>query len=278
MQIRLLLVCLFLNLSNIEARATPAHPWLDRTAHGELLSQRVAPPPGFERLPAEAGSFAAWLRSLPLKPHGSPVLLHDGQHKWLQDAHVAVIDIDIGRRDLQQCADAVMRLRSEYLLFAGRLDEISFNDTGGGQPISFSKWAQGYRPRLSAQHLRWSRRGRRDASYASFRRYMDVVFAYAGTYSLSKQMTPVSTANMKIGDVFIQGGFPGHAVIVADMAVNQGKGERRFLLIQSYMPAQNMHILKNPRDRSGGPWYRLPIETDLQTPEWRFSNRDLKRW
>jgi len=39
----------------------------------------------------------------------------------------------------------------------------------------------------------------------------------------------VSIKNMNIGDVFIVGGSPGHAVIVVDMAVNSD-GEKIFLL------------------------------------------------
>ncbi|MDE6162595.1 MAG: DUF4846 domain-containing protein, partial [Bacteroides sp.] len=49
---------------------------------------------------------------------------------------------------------------------------------------------------------------------------------------------------------------------------------------QSYMPAQQIHILANPVSRSLSPWYEL-AETDtekLYTPEWIFSWKDLKRF
>ena len=55
---------------------------------------------------------------------------------------------------------------------------------------------------------------------------------------------------MQIGDVFIKGGFPGHAVVVLDMAENDRTGQRVFLLAQSYMPAQDIHIMKNPTNAS----------------------------
>src|SRR5262249_22960118 len=69
---------------------------------------------------AEPGSFGEWLRHLPLKPRDSGVTLHDGRPVADHGTVAAVIDIDAGRSDLQQCADAVMRLRAEYL-FSHRL-------------------------------------------------------------------------------------------------------------------------------------------------------------
>ena len=106
---------------------------------------------------------------------------------------------------------------------------------------------------------------------------MDLVFAYAGTLSLEEQLQPAKISDMQIGDVFIKGGSPGHAVIVADMAENKITKAKRFLLIQSYMPAQDMHVLKNPANGDGSPWY-APTMGDLVTPEWTFANSSLRTW
>ena len=51
---------------------------------------------------------------------------------------------------------------------------------------------------------------------------------------------------MQIGDVLIQGGSPGHAVIVVDMAENPATGEKLYLLAQSYMPAQDIQSAGEP--------------------------------
>ncbi len=75
---------------------------------------------------------------------------------------------------------------------------------------------------------------------------MDTVFAWAGTHSLERELKPAALAGIAAGDVFIKGGFPGHAVLVADVVENRATGEKRFLLLQSYMPAQDIHVLKNP--------------------------------
>jgi uncharacterized protein DUF4846 len=246
-------------LAPTQASAAPAYAWRtpETSQAVETLSERIAPPPGFERVPVEPGSWGAWLRGLPMKPDGTPVLLHTGAPKWRQDVHTAVIDIDVGERDLQQCADAIMRLRAEWLFASDRKREIGFNYTDGK------------RRNFSA---------RRKTDYASFRKYMTLVFAYAGTYSLERELKTVALSNMAIGDVFIKGGFPGHAVLVADMVRNAETGERRFLLIQSYMPAQEMHVLKNPASADGSPWYPTQFTGGLITPEWSFPEDALRRW
>ena len=65
--------------------------------------------------------------------------------------------------------------------------------------------------------------------------------------------------------------------MVADMASNAA-GERGFLLLQSYMPAQDIHVLNNPASRDGAPWYAAPAGYPFVTPEWTFPVGSLKRW
>lgn len=258
------------------AAGAARYPW---TAPGDsspdTLAQRILPPPGFERVTAADGSFAQWLRGLPMKPIGVPVKLYTGQDKFRQDVHVAVVAIDTGARDLQQCADAVMRLRAEWQLASGRSGEIGFDYTGGGR-VPFSRWSRGERP--SADGRTWSTKAKADSSYASFRRYLEQVFAYAGTYSLERELKPVALEDLQVGDVFIKGGFPGHAVLVADLVENKVTGERRFLLLQSYMPAQDIHVLKNPAAADGSAWYPAIFRGSLVTPEWTFPAGSLKGW
>jgi hypothetical protein len=240
------------------APAAPRYAWLAAEPSGDTLETRFTPPPGFSRVPAEPGSWAEWLRGLPMKPAGAPVLIYTGAPKWRQDVHAAVVDIDVGTRNLQQCADAIMRLRAEWLYASGRPREIAFNDTGG---------------------RRRAFKGSGSGDYRAFRKYMDLVFAYAGTYSLERELKPVKIEDMRIGDVFIKGGFPGHAVLVADMAADPATGEKRFLLLQSYMPAQEMHVLRNPGAEDGNPWYATAAIGDrLVTPEWVFLSSALRRW
>ena len=81
----------------------------------ETVATRIAPPTGYVREACADHSFTGYLRNLPLMPKGSKVMLYNGKEKSNQSAAYTVIDMEIGNRDLQQCADAVMRLRAEYL-------------------------------------------------------------------------------------------------------------------------------------------------------------------
>lgn len=243
---------------------------------GATIQERILPPAGFERIDAIENSFGDYLRNLPLKPHGSKVIYYDGREKRI-DVHEAVIDIDVGDRDLQQCADAVIRLRAEYLYDQGLYDKIHFNFTNGFS-ADYRKWMEGYRISVNGNNVSWVKRADYSRDYESFRRYLDIVFAYAGTLSLTQELQKVSIEEMEIGDVFIQGGSPGHCVIVADMIEDKQTGEKLFLLAQSYMPAQDIHILKNPRNKELSPWYSLEFGETLVTPEWTFNRDDLKRF
>ena len=243
----------------------------------QALKSRIRPPEGYKRLSMEKGSFADWLQNIPLKPGKPDVLLYNGELKGNQSAHFRVIDLDVGNRDLQQCADAVMRLRAEYLYSQDKWDQISFNFTSG-DACKWEDWRKGIRPKISGNNVSFSKTAQASDSYKNFRAYMNKVFNYAGTASLSKEMKRRPLAEIAIGDVFIQGGFPGHAIMVMDMAEHEESGEKIFLLAQSYMPAQEMHILNNPMDGEMSPWYSGNFQGDLDTPEWTFGAGDLKRF
>jgi hypothetical protein len=185
------------------------------------------------------------------------VHLHTGDLKSRQDVHDAVIDMDVGRRDLQQCADAVMRLRAEYLFAADRERDICFRSVQG-------------------KKLRW-----RGSGFASFRKYLDKVFGIANSASLLREMAPVADDEpLALGDVYIEpakGGAYGHAVMVMDLA-RHADGRSAMLLSQSYMPAQESHILKNFGDSELSPWFLDERDRELSTPEWTFPVGSLRRF
>jgi len=231
-----------------------AYAW-PHAAAADTVEARFSPPPGAARVAVADGSFGDFLRRLPLKPRGTAVRLYDGTPKARQDVHAAVVDLDVPPRDLQQCADAVMRLWAEYRYTLGA--RIAFHpDPGKSRALAFDA---------------------RTHDRRAFEHWLIKLFADAGSASLEAELRAAS-GEVQPGDVLIQGGYPGHAVLVLDVAA--GKDGRRWLLLgQSYMPAQDFHVLVNPATPSS-PWYdAAALATGLKTPEWRpFTRRDVRRF
>ncbi|OYU81275.1 MAG: hypothetical protein CFE23_05800 [Flavobacterium sp. BFFFF1] len=247
-----------------------------RQASRKTIEDRFPAPKGFERTTETAVSFGKYLRSLPLKPVGSLVTYFDGGKKANNNVYDAVVDLSIGKRDLHQCADAVMRLRADYFYQQKAYSDIHFNFTNGFN-AAYSHWRMGERIAIKGNKTNWVSTAKASDSYETYWKYLETVFMYAGTASLSKELKPIKVADMKIGDVFIKGGFPGHAVIVVDMAVNKDTHKKVFLLAQSYMPAQEIQVLKN-NNAGISPWYELDFGSTLYTPEWTFDASELKRF
>jgi hypothetical protein len=260
----ILLVLLFAGISCDQSK--PAESSLTQGPSGNLDEPspenpvyrsigEIKAPAGYTRIEAAGNSFTGWLRTVPLK-EDKTVYLYNGTKKRNQLAQFAVINIPTGNQDLQQCADVVMRLRAEYLFKNKMYKDIAFMDYN-------RKW------------YRWDGTDDRE----KFERYLQTVFNWCGSASLEKQLKGVADFNaIKPGDVLIQGGFPGHAVIVADMAINQ-EGKKVYLLVQGYQPAQDMHVLVNPNDPALSPWYAVDLDgEDVYTPEWHFKKTGLKTW
>jgi hypothetical protein len=256
---------------------TSGEEFLYTNTEGTNIVERINCPKGFERIEVAKDSFGSFLRNLELKPHGSKVMLYDGRKKVNQNVHVGVLTMEVGDRDLQQCADATMRLWAEYLRSEGRSEEIHFNFTNGFR-VDYSQWMEGYRIKVDGNDVSWIKSREPSNTYETFMDYMNIIFAYAGTLSLSNELESVALNDLQIGDLFVQGGSPGHAVIVVDMAINIESNQKIFLIAQSYMPAQDIHVLINPNKENLGPWYILDDREVYLTPEWQFDHESLKRY
>ena len=212
------------------------------------VTNRFPVPSGYTRQKNKPGSFGEWLQKVPLKPAATPTKTYKGDIARTDAYTAAVADVSIGSQDLQQCADAVMRLRAEYLYQKKEYNNISFNFVSGFK-CDYSHYANGYR----YKNGKWVLTAKKDYSYPAFLRYMNLVFSYASTLSLEKELQPVKNAEeIKAGDVFIKGGSPGHCFIVMDVIENSNH-HKQFLLAQSFMPAQNIQILKS----EGSPWLNI---------------------
>lgn len=133
-------------------------------ADGKEIHTRIVPPEGYARVNVKEGSFGEYLRNLPLRSHGTKVHYFDGREKWNRSVYCAVVDMEIGKRDLQQCADAVIRLQAEYLYKHKAYDRIHFNFTNGFR-ADYTKWAEGYRISVKGNQVSWYKSKEKDYSY-----------------------------------------------------------------------------------------------------------------
>ena len=225
---------------------------------GVLVKTRFNVPEGYKRIESAPNTWESFLQNLHLKEHGSQVKLYDGTLKSNTSTYLAVVDLSIGNRDLHQCADAIMRLRADYFNAQEKYSEIEFLFVSGKRS-NYKTWL-----------------GTRPPNAKNYWAYLENVFNFASTLSLDKQLIHKEIDQLQIGDVFIKGGSPGHAVIVVDKCTN-AKGEVKFMLAQSYMPAQETQILVNPAS-SESPWYDLNFGEYLNSAEYTFTKDQLKRF
>ena len=253
--------------------ASLSYPWLAHAgAAGQALGARFPVPAGCRRVAVAAGSWGEWLRFLPLRPVGTKARLYNGALKDRQDVVAAVVDIDAGTQDLQQCADAVIRLRAEYL-FSHDPNKVHFHLTTG-YDFWFSDFVAGKTFKVSGEEVVPATRPAEAATHAALARYLIPTFGYAGTLSLSRELRPKVLTAMLPGDVLIHGGAPGHAVLVVDVAENPATHQKFMLLAQSYMPAQDIHVLREEYGASA--WFPVgPASTAVSTPEWEFRTDEL---
>jgi hypothetical protein len=159
--------------------------------NSDNIINRFKLPKGYQRVKHDSSSFAYYLSHLHLQKHASKVHLFDGTLKANQNAQAAIIKMDVGSKDLQQCADAVMRLRAEFLFNEGKYDSISFKFTNGFS-ADYSKWRSGFKISVNGNNCKWISTNEDLKTSVSFRKYLEVVFSYAGTLSLSRQLNLVN--------------------------------------------------------------------------------------
>jgi poly-gamma-glutamate synthesis protein (capsule biosynthesis protein) len=203
-------------------------------------------------------------------------MLYNGQPKFNQNNYVAIFDLSLGDKDLQQCADSLMRVYAEYYWSLQAYDKIAYHLTNGFY-MEYSKWREGYRIQVDGNDVSWVKSASYDDSYEEFLRYLNMVFAYAGTLSLSSECEKITVEELLPGDLFLKAGSPGHCVLVVDIATDP-EGNRCYLLAQGYMPAQDFHVLKNPLHPEDPWYYASEMSFPLDTPEWQFIEGSSARW
>ncbi|WP_241974218.1 DUF4846 domain-containing protein [Winogradskyella wandonensis] len=244
---------------------------------GATIKERVKVPNNYKRVVYDSTSFQYYIRHQNLKNYGAKVINYDGEPYFYQLGHLGVLDIDVPSNGLQQCADALIRLRSEYLWETNQKSKIGFEFTSGHY-CSWNKYAEGYRPKVNGNKVTFHKTASSNHSKINFYNYLNLIYTYSGTMSLNNELKEItSIKDLKIGDMLIVGGFPGHVIMIADIVENEA-GERRFLLIQGNTPAQSIHLLKNLDDTSISPWYKLQLNSEISVPGFTFTNSKFVRF
>ncbi|PKN21279.1 MAG: hypothetical protein CVU65_17175 [Deltaproteobacteria bacterium HGW-Deltaproteobacteria-22] len=249
------------------ATSAKMYPWPRRAAAYESWCARFPAPAGYARQPAAVGTYAHWLRHLPALPVGTSVKDYQGNTLFSATVMtVSVIDLDVGKEDLQQCMDTIMRLRGEYHWSRGAADRVKFR-YAGGLYFGFSDWQQGLRPEKVGGRTRLMPKAGASSGRKSFQKYLRFMYAMTGTAHNTQEL-PVTAATIQPGDFFIEPSpsvqVLGHALIVLDVAVN-ARGQIKAVIAQGYTPARDLHLLKAP---DGSAWFTLDPSAPVTFPSW----------
>lgn len=219
----------------------------------------ISVPHGFERIDVASGSFGEYIRQFPLKKRGSHMTYYNGKLALGQYFGYSVLDLPM-LSDIEQCADAVMRMRAEYLWDKGLYESIHFHTVGG-------------------RDQRYSGGPDRKA----FEQFLRKVYDNSNTTSLRREMKTKSFKDIVPGDVFVYespgDGYYGHAVLVVDVAINKKTGHTAIMLAQSSTPALTMHIIRDFLHPIHSPWVVIDNATDgFFVSGICFKMDDLRTW
>lgn len=241
------------------------------------ISERIKVPDTYTRVKYPEGSFSSYIQNYKLKSFDAKVINYDGKPYVYQSGHVGVLEVPVPSNGLQQCADALIRIRAEYLWETNRKDDIGFNFTSGHY-CSWKKYAEGYRPKINGSKVSFHKTASRDTSKQNFYKYLNLIYTYAGTQSLYNELPKITNkANVEVGDMLIYPGNPGHVIMVVDK-ITTIDGDILFIFAQGNTPAQSVHILKNLNDSSISPWYDIEMNQYLEIPTYYFNKTQFIRF
>ncbi len=224
-----------------------SNPWNAKTI-GEISA-----PMGYTRV---EGSYAEFMRGLPLKERGSKVQYYTGGDARLQMLSTGVIDLPL-LSNSEQCADMTMRLRAEYLFSQGRYSEITFRDVNGNT-------------------LRYQG----GASRKALEKFLRNAYSVCSTFSVSRETKPRPISEVQPGDVLV---YParklegmGHALIVVDVA---RKGKKvAIMCAEGNTPAREAHIVRNLNPLEN-PWFFFDgDESTLWVSVFHFKKDELRHY
>ena len=216
-------------------------------------------PQGYER--ADINNYHKWLICQPILLDSKVKTYDNKTIEGLGYSYAAKFDYNIGNKNLHQCADAAIYLNAAYLYETKNWCFITYT-ANDGRKISFNRF-------------RWNSKEKRKST---INEYLEEVWKWVGSFSLDKFDTdPVTLKEAIAGDLIIEGGSPGHVITIVDVIVNKTTGVKKYMLAQSYMPAQEQYILLN-EENPKTVWFEFKEGEDIETPGWLFSSNSIKRF
>lgn len=241
---------------------------------GMTVQTRIKTPDGYKRVSVDEGSFGEYLRDYKLLPDGSKLPVYDGTTMSAAGA-AAIFDISLGDDGYQQCADSIIRLYSDYYYETKQFDKISFMFSNG-DVCRYDRWRKGRRMFVFGSVSFELPAAFPDDSEQQYRNYLKEVMNYAGTLSLQKESKVIDSDELQIGDIICN---DSHVVMIVDMAVNE-KGEKCYLIGQSFIPAVCFHIIADRDGKQATPWFtqeRLDRES-FKLGDYIFKKENIRRW
>ena len=213
----------------------------------------ISTPLGYTRV---EGSYAEFMRQLPLKKRGSKVQLYTGGNARYQWLSTGVIDLPM-LSNAEQCADMTMRLRAEYLFSKGRYSDIRFRDVNG----NVLQYSGG-------------------SSRKSLEKFLKIAYGVCSTFSVSGETKPRQISEVQPGDVLVyparSGKRLGHALMVIDVA---RKGKKvAIMCAEGNTPARELHVVRN-LNPVNNPWFFFDgDESKFRVSVFRFGKNELRHY
>ena len=241
-------------------------------SEGMTVESRITPPDGYSRVAVERGSFAEYLRKYPLHPVNIKLPVYNGKTRNTDSP--AIFDISLGDEGYQQCADSIIRLYSDYFYENKQYDKISF-EFSNGDICDYNRWRQGKRMLALGSFSCEIPAALPDDSQQGYRNYLKTVMNYAGTLSLLNESEQISPDEIRIGDIICK----DHVVLIVDEAVNE-KGEKTYLIGQSYIPAVCFHLVTTSYGDVDSPWFTQEQleKQDFIIDSVGFTPNNIRRW
>lgn len=246
----------------------------DLNPEGMTLETRINTPEGYTRVPAEEGSFQEYLRKYPLLPDNINLPAFNGT--TINSPYVsAVFDISLGDDGYQECADSVIRLYSDYFYETKQYDKISFQFSNG-DVCDYNRWRKGKRMFVLRDFSCELPAAFPSDSEQQYRNYLKEVMRYAGTLSLLDESKEITADEIRTGDIICNS---SHVVLIVDEAENE-KGEKCYLIGQSFIPSVCFHIINRSEGNVTTSWYtQADLEKEsLTIGQFGFANSDIRRW